>query len=1061
MRILLLIALTIGVALSAMAQSEIEGRVLDETNNEPIEGATILIIGTDIVSNSDKDGYFSIGNRSGGQVLEVSHMGFTPRTVSLKTDSNDFLALYLSPSEQLLEEVIVSTGYQTLPKERATGAFTVVDQSTFNEFQGTDIMERLPLIANSVTQLPERAYSAEPITIRGLSTIQGPRSPLVIVDDFPYEGDLSSINPNDVQNITILKDAAAASIWGARAGNGVIVITTKKGRFDQRTAVSFSSHIKTQGKPDMFYYDALSSKDFIEMERFLFDQEYRFSDRTNRNRPAFSPVYELLFSEAEGEISSDELERQLSLLEQNDVRKDYRDHIYQDLFNQQYSLQLHGGSENLAWYLSTGYDRNSNQLANKRDRVTVNFNNTYKPFKNLEVSTGVYYTSNSNTGGKTPLNRMSVANRQLPPYTRLVDGEGKAVPQYHFRQPYIDTLAAGALLDWRYYPLTDDGHVDKSLKTNSIRGNINASFRPLSWLDVRANYQIQRDDITNRTVWGEESYFSRDLINRFTEPYGSSGLVRNVPLGSILDLVQSESISQNFRTQINLSNKWTDHEVNGLVGFEMGEISTNSNSNRTYGYDDNNLTNAHVDHVNLYPNLINGGNAFIPNQSYFLGTLHRTVSFFANASYMYKNRYIFSASARRDASNIFGVATNDKWNPLWSTGFSWNLSEEGFYDLEWLPFLKIRSTLGFSGNIDPSKTAVTTLEYFIYSPYTQTTATRIDAFFNPELRWEKVRMINLGVDFRSRSNRISGSIDLFQKKATDLYSPVPIDRTTGLGVNTLTKNAANMTGKGFDVELNTVNIDRIIRWSSKINFSGYNDIITKVYSPYESADYFAGNRDNLVEGYPLNAHFTFKWAGLDPETGNPLGFVNGEKSMDYAAILVDSTKLEDLIYHGSSIPIYHGSLGNQLKWRNVSLGFRINFFLNYSFSKETLDYNNLIRNYQTHQDFNRRWRKPGDEKTTSVPSFVYPVDNRRDNFYRYSEANVIKGDHVRLSQIRLAYSLKKVFLKKIPVKNITLSVSADNLGIIWKVNKEKIDPFYTYGTAPMPKTLVFGLNIDL
>src|SRR5690606_13303688 len=257
----------------------------------------------------------------------------------------------------------------------------------------------------------------------------------------------------------------------------------------------------------------------------------------------------------------------------------------------------------------------------------------------------------------------------------------------------------------------------------------------------------------------------------------------------------------------------------------------------------------------------------IPNQSYFLGTLHRTVSFFANASYMYKNRYIFSASARRDASNIFGVATNDKWNPLWSTGFSWNLSEEGFYDLEWLPFLKIRSTLGFSGNIDPSKTAVTTLEYFIYSPYTQTTATRIDAFFNPELRWEKVRMINLGVDFRSRSNRISGSIDLFQKKATDLYSPVPIDRTTGLGVNTLTKNAANMTGKGFDVELNTVNIDRIIRWSSKINFSGYNDIITKVYSPYESADYFAGNRDNLVEGYPLNAHFTFKWAGLDPETG--------------------------------------------------------------------------------------------------------------------------------------------------------------------------------------------------
>src|SRR5690606_6426387 len=215
----------------------------------------------------------------------------------------DFLALYLSPSEQLLEEVIVSTGYQTLPKERATGAFTVVDQSTFNEFQGTDIMERLPLIANSVTQLPERAYSAEPITIRGLSTIQGPRSPLVIVDDFPYEGDLSSINPNDVQNITILKDAAAASIWGARAGNGVIVITTKKGRFDQRTAVSFSSHIKAQGKPDMFYYDALSSKDFIEMERFLFDQEYRFSDRTNRNRPAFSPVYELLFSEMEGEIS--------------------------------------------------------------------------------------------------------------------------------------------------------------------------------------------------------------------------------------------------------------------------------------------------------------------------------------------------------------------------------------------------------------------------------------------------------------------------------------------------------------------------------------------------------------------------------------------------------------------------------------------------------------------------------------------------------------------------------------------------------------------------------------
>jgi TonB-linked SusC/RagA family outer membrane protein len=1047
----------------AFAQLKIKGKVMSAKTKQPLQGALIRLKGSEIKASSDEHGLFEIKTLRKENTLSISFIGYqsTDLNVMAVVDSPQ-LNILLHESTTVLNEVIVSTGYQTLPKERATGSFSQLDNKRLNEQVGTNILDRLPAIANSYAVTSPRTNPNGYITVRGFSTLTGPRNPLIIIDNFPYEGDINNLNPNDVENITFLKDAAASSIWGTRAGNGVIVITTKKGKLNQPAKVEFSSNISVLDKPDLFANRNISGSDYIDVEKILFANKYRFSDTASLSHPSFSPVYEILFREAKGTISNTVANQQIDALRSRDVRNDFMRYIYQNGFSQQHAINVKGGSANITWLISGGYDRNINQLNEKYDRLNLRTENTYKLSDRIQFSAGLYYTQSKSLSGKPSYGSISNGNVVIPPYSMLADESGSTLPIFKRRQSYIETAGGGKLLDWNYYPLEDYKHSVNSAAIQDLLATAGIWCKVTDGLTADVKYQYERQNNKNRLAQDAQSYYARDLINNFSQINATTGTVTHkVPNGGILDLTDNTMQAYNFRGQLNYNRTFSDHGISLLAGSEIRQKKADINTYRTYGLNDDLLTIVPVDFANPYTQYTTGNNAFIPNTANFEKTMIRYLSVFGNVAYTYKSKYIFSASARRDASNTFGVATNDKWTPLWSGGFSWNISNEKFYKFDFIPYLKIRTTYGYSGNVDPSKTAVTTIKYSSTSPYTLTPITDVDKFYNPDLRWEKVGMFNIGADFRFIGNRVSGSIEYFSKKSTDLYGTVPLDLTVGLRTPTITKNAAEIKGDGIDVEMNSENLKGIVKWSTNLNLSVYNDKVTKSYTPSHVGNNFVGGGLLALEGKPLYSLFAYKWMGLNPANGNPIGYINGHASENYSAITGDSTQLSDLIYKGSLIPTLYGSMGNTVRWKNISLTARVSYAFGHYFRKESVNYSGLVSSGIGHSDFALRWKNPGDESTTSVPSWLYPLNSNRDAFYQYSELLVLKADNIRLQYLNVAYDLNNRYCKQLGISGIKFFCTVSNLGIIWRANKENLDPDYPNNFSQPSRTISFGINAGL
>jgi hypothetical protein len=420
---------------------------------------------------------------------------------------------------------------------------------------------------------------------------------------------------------------------------------------------------------------------------------------------------------------------------------------------------------------------------------------------------------------------------------------------------------------------------------------------------------------------------------------------------------------------------------------------------------------------------------------------------------------MLSLSARRDESNLFGVNSNQKGVPLWSAGLAWNLMQEPFWRAGWLSYLKLRLTYGYSGNVDNSRSAYTTIAYQPNNPYIHIPYADILNPPNPELRWERVGMLNTGMDFALRGERLSGSIDFFIKKAKDLISPAPVDPTTGF--NQLYINSGRTRGRGVDLQLNSRNLKGALAWNTTLLFSWNRNKVTDYYNSATTSAFYVsdGLALNPVGGRDVYGIYSYRWAGLDPQTGDPRGYVQGQVSKDYNA-LVNSSTLGDLHYEGSAIPVYYGALRNTLSWRGISLSANITYKLGYFFRKTSINYSDLFSRWTGSSDYALRWQKPGDESRTSVPSLVYPADANRDQFYTYSEATVARGDHIRLQDLRLGYQLERERSRWLPFRQAELFVYAANLGILWRANKWGIDPDYGNG-LPSPRTISLGLKAGL
>lgn len=1036
-------------------QHSVTGRVLALPDDKALAGAGIRIKGSSAGVSTDAQGRFRLNATGEKVVLLISYVGYQSREMEISLPLAAPLDIRLVPETSLLTEVVVSTGYQDIPQERATGSFVRIDSTLLNRRVSTDILSRLE---NTVTGLSFNRRGSSTLSIRGQSTIFANAEPLVVLDNFPYDGDINNINPNDVESITILKDAAAASIWGARAGNGVIVITTRKGRFNQPMEVSFNSNVSGGQKPDLFYQPKMSSADYISTEQKLFAQNFYRSAELAANRTALTPVVELLIARRDGKISAAEADARIEALKQQDVRRDMEKYLHQLSLNQQYALNLGGGSGNQRYQVSAGYDHNRQaQVGNSTTRYTLNARHTYSMLRQkLELSTGIYYTEGTsrmdNPGNTFSLG--TAGNLQLYPYARMADEQGNPLSIVKmYRESFAAQAEQQGLLNWEYKPLEELMLADNSSRLTDYRLNLGLKYRVLSSLNAEVLYQYGRSMDNGRNLQAAGTWFTRDMINRFTQTNTDGSLIRPVPDGGILDFSYGSFNSRQLRGQLNFQENWKEkHHLSAIAGMEVRDNRSLINSGRMYGYDEEHVSSKPVDYLSNYKQYYNPTRtAQIPNIDLQSDRTDRYLSYYANAAYTYDKRYTLTASGRIDQSNLFGVKANQRGVPLYSAGLAWNINEEDFYSLAWLPYLKLRATYGYNGNTDRSLSAYTTARYLPgFISITGLNYAQVVNAPNPELRWERVRIFNLGLDFSTKNGTFSGSLEYYRKNGLDLIGESPFPPSSG--ITRFKGNTAITEGNGIDLTLNAnIRLGKL-SWQPALLFAYAQDKIKRYLTSFTAASYLSGI--NPAEGKPMYSFYSYPWAGLDPQTGDPQGYLNGQVSKDYAKIIAAANR-DNMVYSGPSRPPVFGAIRNTFSWKNLSLSANISYRLGYYFRRNSVSYGNTY-GLGAHGDYESRWQKPGDEALTQVPAIPLATNNSRDNLYLNSEILVVKGDHLRLQDIQLSYSLPG----RLKLRNMSFYLYANNLGIVWKAAPGSLDPDYATSAWPPPTTLAAGMKLN-
>lgn len=1034
--------------------------IVKGTDGRPIAGANIVFLNTSLSTSSDAAGRFKIAAPAGSYTLQATYIGRKPVTGQITLPRADTLSLVMDDSVAELSQVTVSTGYQELPKERATGSFAKADRALLERSNSTDIIERL---RDVVPGLSFNSVGTR-ISVRGQSTLFSNADPLIVVDGFPYTQPIENINPNDVESITVLKDAAAASIWGSRAGNGVIVITTKRGAFNKAPVISFNANVTVGQRPDLFLVPRMSSADYIDIEQRLFNQNYFKSQETDISHAPLSPVVELLIAKRDGSISPADADARIAALRSLDVRNDQSRYLYRQSIKQQYNFSLDGGSAQHRYYFSAGYDKNlDNQVGNGYDRLTLNANNTWKMGRRLELTAGVNLiqsiTSNNNPGALT-WNR----GNQIYPYAQLADAAGNALPYTKdLRSGFLTTATNAGLLDWQYRPLDELRLSDNASKILDARLNTGLKYRLgqfITGLEAQLLYQYDHSLNTVRNEQSQETFFTRNLINRYTQTTSAGVLNRPVPLGGIVDLGTGNSQYHDLRGQLNYDHTFGErHAVSAIAGYEIQSLHNLLDRNRGYGYDPLRATFKQVDGIGnyfFYDNPLSSNQ--IPQNLGETDLTDHYRSYYANAAYTYDSRYTLSGSVRLDQSNLFGVRANQKGVPLYSAGMGWDISREPFYGLSWLSYLKLRATYGYNGNVNKSLSAFTTASYF--NGNDSPTALPYAAIVNPpnpELRWERVQNINLGLDFAAFSGRLSGTLEYYWKRGIDLIGQTAFPPSSGISV--FTGNTANTRGHGMDFSLAGKIIVGKLNWNADFFASYVTDKVTGYQAVSPAAYYLSsGNLGQYpLEGRPLFSVYSYAWAGLDPQTGDPRGYLNGQVSKDFNAIATAATAA-NLVYNGPSRPVLFGALRNTFNYRGISLSANIAYKLGYYFRRSSVRYGIDGGLSQQSGDYALRWQKPGDELSTNVPAVPAASSLQRDDLYTYSSALVEKGDHVRLQDVRIAYTLDKSALAFLGNGNLQVYVYAANLGIIWRANHYHLDPDFPL-TYAAPRTIAAGLRL--
>lgn len=1042
-----------------------------------------MIKGTVLGTKTDNRGNFAMENVDKDAVLIVTSVGYALQEVKVSGRTN--IDIVLKKYAANMEEVrVISTGYQKVAKDRITGSMDLISGKEIQKRSQVNVLDRLEgQVAGLLVMNGKDNGADDAVTLRGVSTLYATKRPLIVVDNFPIEGDINSINPNDVASITVLKDAAAASIWGARAANGVIVITTKRARAG-KFSYNYRNSFQFSPKPDLTKLHRLSSADDIRLQRTVMRKaDY---NSVSYYDDAINELYVAFFDSAYGRITPQQYADKVAQLSNLDNADQIKQYLMNTPFTQSHSISTSGGTETAQFYGSFLYNNTIGlNKREKNDLVSIFLKNNLQLTKRLNIGANVNYNISNSTDA--PVKAIDIFGYK--PYSMIADAQGNPLPIMTSGDPYnqntsnVYSIALRnkyGLQDETYYPLKEINRRDITGRSNFMRIQAEAAYKITKGIEAKISYQVENDANLNTDFKYRDNAEVAKLVNDFVTPKrGPGGAVvvnadgtiaspiYNIPQGGIISENRTDLRANTFRAMLDINRELSAKgHIDAIVGTERSVIKYTGSNLTRHGYDPNSLQSIGIDEQRLKGNLdvlrkINA-NYYSPG-NYYTYKQDNAVSFFGNAAYTYLQKYILSGSARVDATNMFGTDPKYLYKPAWSLGGTWILSKEAFMQKSPFEYLALRATYGINGNIPknsgPFMLARAGTNYYNNLPYNT-----IYSPANDRLRWEPTYTTNIGVDFNVKG-RIIGKADLYNRRSVDVLSDYAINPTYGF--STLLVNAGEISNKGFELQVETKNVlKKNFEWATSFVFAKNKNKVVKVTTPLQYSDAYArasANGQAYVAGYPYGSLFSFQFSGLDNK--GQVKFINEKGDTTIGSYFGgEITDVAALVYSGSKRPVYTAALGNTIRYRNMELFFNFVYYGSYSLRRNIPTFSRLsvFNNSDVLKD---SWMKPGDENITNIPSIITNSDYSSYwgmvYYKRYMDVNVFDASYIKLRDIIFTYNLpQKLFNKYITGAQFT--AQARNV-YTWTKNKFDYDPESFEGGrpgVPVTPTYIFGVNVN-
>lgn len=1035
--------------------------VVKDNSGDPLPGVYISVKGSNKSVISDLDGKYSI-NAPQNAVIIFKFLGMKDQEIP--AIGGNLSNVILETDAQRLEEVYV-TGYQTLSKERATGSFSVVSQKNLE----TKLQPSIKSILEGQTSGVVLTKQGD-IEIRGVSTILGVKTPLIVVDGYPLIGTgvgIESINPDNIEQVTVLKDAVAASIYGARASNGVIVVTTKKAS-QGLINLSYKGTYGITMKPDLNRLNISSVEDYMDAELDLYNENTNASFTSYNAYYTLSDYTYLLMAKDKGLITSAEAESRIAALKKNDALAKIQKYILKPKQSFQHNIDLGGGTDkNLLKSSIRFVDERGNLSPNKNTKLIFDINNIWTPkdWISIRVLSNINYskdhTASENISSLTAFNSSSRVQR----YSELYNDKGEMVMYTPVGQRRIEKYQTyPGMLPISYHPKLDNPLMYSEDENLQLRLGGDISLKLADWIDVKVGGSWIRGFNNTQTIQDANSMSMRLNYNDGTS--ATNPTKHYIPEGGRIDETDRTNGSWVMRGQANIYKEFDGgrHLVSGMVGSEISKdtyyykylptrlgynpISASYNS----GFDpyEYNKNTGNIKGDMLFgvapTNLLSigyGGNYGVRD--------NRFVSWYGNGSYEFKNRYLFSASARLDLTNFFGTDPKYRYKPTWSLGGTYKISEEEYFDGLKNIFnrLYVRASYGVNGNISLNYTPYLVLGVGTHNATMGGISYSISSYPNNTLRWERTQIVNLGVDLSMFKNRLNLTAEFYDKNSNDLIASEAIDETRG--VASIPQNVGSLRNYGFEITLDGEIVRREdFSWKSFLVTSYNSSKVTHYNVTRMYFTNFGTANGILVQGYPMDGLWGARFAGLD-NTGTALFYNSkGEK------IAGGSLGAKDAVYLGTLRPKVDLSFTNHLRYKNTELSMMFIAKLGHKFRKDNFSGSNYINRH-----VGERWRKPGDEAHTIYPKLT--SWNMDMFYYPYSDHLIGSANYLKLRDLSISQTLPKNLTNKIGLSSIKFYFQTRNLFYITAkgvdIDPETAEVNTTGGTGSMTNQAFTSLQL--